>query len=319
MTDEGQPPKWVAWTAPWVRRLPRGRYRAMNWLCRRPPAPFSLRWPRELGGFVTSCDLRDSIAREVCFTGRYEPAETALLNSILKPGMIFVDVGANWGYFTLLAAGKVGPSGRVLSLEPDPRLFRLLEANAKRNRLDQIQAVAVAASDREGEITLLGFDESGGNFGLSRVTTAEESVSASANSAALTFQVPTRTLDRLLTDHCVETVDLMKMDIEGAEGLALRGLASGLAARRIQRLLLEIHPRQLQELGTPVEDALAILPEAGYQAWSIRHDSEARRTAAYSRRLDPHRLLRKLDDGRVQASMLDDWPHWLWTAPGVSI
>src|SRR5262245_56723365 len=119
-------PPWVRLAARVIRRLPAGRYRAMNQIHRLSQSAFWMRSPKRLGGWSFQCDLRDSIAREVCFTGRYEPQETALVQAILKPGMSFVDVGANWGYFTLLAAHKVGVKGRVVSLEPDPRLFPVL-------------------------------------------------------------------------------------------------------------------------------------------------------------------------------------------------
>jgi tRNA G37 N-methylase Trm5 len=128
-----------------------------------------MRLPEELGGGFFRCDLRDSIAREVCFTGRYEPQETALVRALLGPGMSFVDVGANWGYFTLLAAHQVGRSGRVISLEPDPRLFPVLADNIAVNHLSQVTALQVAAGSESGSLTLAGFDEAGDNFGLSRV------------------------------------------------------------------------------------------------------------------------------------------------------
>ena len=88
-----------------------------------------MRLPDSLGGFTFICDVRDSLMREVCFTGMYEPQETLLAQQLLRRGMTVVDVGANWGYFTLLAAHLVGNRGRVLSLEPDPRMFRLLQQN----------------------------------------------------------------------------------------------------------------------------------------------------------------------------------------------
>src|SRR5437879_6727642 len=83
--------------------------------------------------------------------------------------MCFVDVSANWGYFSLLAAHLVGASGRILSLEPDPRLFSLLQTNLALNRLGQVQALQTAAGASAGWLTLAGFDETQGNFGISRV------------------------------------------------------------------------------------------------------------------------------------------------------
>ena len=107
-------PAWVRLMAKVIPKLPAGRYKAIHRLCRRPPSAFLMYMPEEMGGYAFHCDLRDGISREVCFTGYYEPQETALVRSILRPGMSFVDVGANWGYYTLLAANLVGSKGRVL-------------------------------------------------------------------------------------------------------------------------------------------------------------------------------------------------------------
>ena len=90
-------PRWVSLASRVIRNLPAGRYRLTNWLCRNRIAPFWARMNNTLGGHFFSCDVRDTIAREVCFSGRYEPQETALVQRLLQPGMSFLDVGANWG------------------------------------------------------------------------------------------------------------------------------------------------------------------------------------------------------------------------------
>lgn len=146
-------PAWVRLAAVVIRHLPAARYRIMHRLCRQPPPSFLMSMPEDAGGYSFYCDLRDTISREVCFAGQYEPQETALVRSILRPGMSFVDIGANWGYFTLLAASLVGPDGIVLSLEPDPRLFPILQENLKRNHLDQVTALQVAAARDSGTLT----------------------------------------------------------------------------------------------------------------------------------------------------------------------
>src|SRR5437867_7825119 len=160
----------------------------MNRICPHSLEAFWMRPPQALGGWGFRCDLRDSIAREVCFTGRYEPQETALVRAILRPGMTFLDVGANWGYFTLAAAHLVGETGRVVSLEPDPRLFAVLRANLADNRLGHVVALPVAAAEQPGWLTLAGYDEEDGNFGLSRLVTR-------AATGARAFRVAARPLD----------------------------------------------------------------------------------------------------------------------------
>src|SRR3954470_5617129 len=111
------PPLWVRALAAGVPHMPVGRYWMVNQLRHGPAPPFMMRLPQRLGGFLYECDQRDSVAREVCYTGWYEPQETQLASRILGPGDVFVDVGANWGYFSLIAAHWVGGTGRVIAFE----------------------------------------------------------------------------------------------------------------------------------------------------------------------------------------------------------
>ena len=255
-----------------------------------------------------ACDLRDGIAREVFFTGGYGPQETALLGAVLRPGGTFVDVGANWGYFTLLGAHRVGSSGRVIALEPDPRLFALLQGNVAENGLRQVAALPIAAAEREGTVTLAGHDPEQGNWGLS-------SLLADAATAAERFAVRGRRVDEVLDEQGTAQVELLKMDIEGAELLALGGMADGLARGRYRRVLLELHPTLHPRGAALAGDVAAAFRAAGYRGWSVDHSPAATRRAAYARGVDARAFLRPLV---ADASSGDDaWPHQLWAAPGV--
>jgi FkbM family methyltransferase len=218
-----------------------------------------------------------------------------------------VDVGANWGYFTLLAAGLVGPRGRVLSLEPDPRLYARLTANLQRNDLGHVTACPVAAADQAGTLRLAGFDEQAGNWGLSRLT---------EQPAATTFAVRSCPVDALLDELGIGEVELLKMDIEGAEDLALRGMRAGLDRQRYRRILLEVHPTLLADRGLGVAAVLEPLQAAGYRAWRIDHSAEATRRAAYARTLDPATFLCPLEGAEALG---DSWPHLLWESPSVGV
>ncbi|MFN7922000.1 MAG: FkbM family methyltransferase [Bryobacteraceae bacterium] len=299
-------PAWVPPAASIIKRLPAGRYRAIEAICKNAPAPFWRKMPASRGAFEFVCDLRDSISREACFTGRYEPQETAILEAILAPGMTFVDIGANWGYFTLLACQLTGPEGRVISFEPDPRLFARLAANLARNGLRQATALPVAAAAEEGTLTLSGFEEQGDNYGLSRIV---EGAAAGANS----FRVRARPVDSALDDAGVGSVDLVKMDIEGAEDMALEGMAGGLERQRYRRILLELHPALLAERGRTAREVLDRLQRSGYYAYRIDHSPEAARQSAYARAIRAKEFLRPLG---AQES-LDSWPHVLLVGGGV--
>jgi FkbM family methyltransferase len=297
-----RPPLWVSAATTVLRQLPAGRYRAASWLSRRPGRPFVARLPVSLGGLRFRCDLQDAIAREVCFTGRYEPQETALLLALLPPGGTFLDVGANWGYFTLVGAVRIGPSGRVVGLEPDPRLFSVLVANLRLNRLDHALALPLAAAASPGLAVLRGYDEAGGNRGLSRIVDS---------GPAGDFTVSTTDLDSLADRIGLERADVVKIDVEGAERQVLEGMRRGLRARVYRHILLELHPT----LAGPGELASAVnlLRNAGYTGWAIDHSPAGARRAAYRRHLVPADLLRPMGDGRLPD---DPWPHMLWTCAG---
>jgi FkbM family methyltransferase len=292
-------PLWVRATRPIVRTLP-GRYRAVHWICEGRTDRFVADFPSGGSGLRFVCDLRDGIAREVCFTGRYGPQETRLLRHFLTPGMTFVDVGANWGYFTLLAASLVGPRGRVLALEPEPRLFGLLEQNLRLNDLEHVTAIRAAASDRRSNKILHAFEEDGGNWG--------ESSLALAPPGALSAEVEGCPLDAAAARADLTTIDLVKIDVEGHELQVLAGMSEGLESGRYRRLIVEWHPAALPSPITALERAFDSLENAGYRGWWIDHTLAATRSAAYG---GPVRLY------PVHAGGFDDaWPHTLWIAAG---
>jgi FkbM family methyltransferase len=303
------PPPWIAWSAEVVRRMPRAKYRAMNWLCRRPVPAFVARLPGSPSGLVFACDVRNALAREVFFTGRYEPQETALIGRLLGPGGVFVDVGAHWGYFSLRAADLVGPSGRIVAVEADPRIHATLARNVELNRLPHATAVHAAAAAESGTLVLAGFDEAQDNWGLSRVVGHDDGARGAAS-----FEVPARALDELLDELGVGAVDLVKMDIEGAEAMAVRGMRAGLGAGRYRRVLLELHPNELRSHGHDPGDVVAALAGAGYRGWTIDHSAATSRRAAYGRLARLEEILRPFDP----SAPLDAWPHLLWEAPGVA-
>ena len=293
-----------------IRRLPVGRFRIMNLLAK------GINWPvfaapamAENRGCELVFDLRDSIARELYFTGSYEPQETLLVKATLCEGMTFLDVGAHLGYFTALAAYIVGNRGRVISLEPDPRMFAKLKWIADRNQLSQVTPIQVAAAENEGILKLEGFDESAGNYGLSKLA------DGNADGQCI-FDVRAASIDRILDDLGVYQVDLVKMDIEGAEQLAIRGMSKGLSAHRYRNIIIELHPQTLQQRGVQVEDVLVLLERSGYRGWRIDHSPSRNRQASYSRNISAASLIADAYKGE---QIKDDWPHMLWLAPDVKL
>src|ERR1700739_2290572 len=141
------------------------------------------------------------------FRENYE-SELGYLRTILSPGKTFVDVGANLGIYTLAASRIVGPSGRVIAFEPSLESFPILKENISLNAFENVVAVRVALSDKTGEAFLYHGSDAGKNA-LGSDPCAEPKGEA----------VATQSLDEALQQLSVETVDVIKMDVEGAEQL----------------------------------------------------------------------------------------------------
>jgi FkbM family methyltransferase len=202
-------------------------------------------------GFDMSLDLAQFVDRTIYCTGEWEPLETQLIKQVLCPGDTFVDVGANIGYFTLLASRLVGPTGRVCAIEANAATFALLQANLELNRCSNVDAHLLAAGESAGFATVVSSDA--GNAGGDH---AEFAAEAQAGSVAA------NRLDWLLADA---VVDLIKLDIEGAEAKAIRGAAGLLRRKQAPDLIFEFTPRFLQRAGDDPAELLQFLKLAGYR------------------------------------------------------
>jgi FkbM family methyltransferase len=278
-----------------LRLLRRGRYSLLASGAQRH-GRFVARLARDLGGVRFHCDLADEIAREACMTGYYEPPVTRLFQAYVPPGAIVVDAGANWGYFTLLAAHAAGATGRVIALEPDPRQFASLEANVALNGFTWVTPLRAAAASEAGRLTLSGYGEDERNRGVSRIEAGP--------GGGPRFDVEAISIDEVTDPY--SSIDLVKIDVEGAEDLVLKGMARGLAARRYKAIVLELHPRLLRERGIDAASVNATLAAHGYRAATIDLSP-----AAYRRASRPGVEVASLL--RPEAAWNDtDWPHLLW-------
>ena len=186
----------------------------------------------------------------------YEPEMGETLQRYLQPGGTFVDIGANEGFFTVQASRIVGPSGRVLAVEPQGRLQEVILKNLELNGLRNVTLVRSAVSDRQGEAELhISPSTNTGSTGLSQSTRYRVPHEA----------VPVNTLEGILNQHGIEKVDLMKMDIEGFEYEALTGAEKLLKSKRIRALALEMHPELMRGRGKGPERLEALLAQSGYR------------------------------------------------------
>jgi FkbM family methyltransferase len=145
--------------------------------------------------------------------GSYEPGVAAIFSRYVKPGMSVVDIGANIGYFTMLSASLVGPSGLVMAVEPNPENIKALEASRRVNGFDQVLVIQAAAGRQTGLLAL--------NVSHSNGMTGDLPVKLDAIFGA--HPVPCFALDAILPKD--QRINLVKIDTEGAELNALIGLS----------------------------------------------------------------------------------------------
>lgn len=192
------------------------------------------------------------IGARIALRRSYEPHVARELRALLRPGLSVIDLGANIGYYTMLAAARVGPAGRVAAFEPGPSNAALLARSAAANGFRNVTLFPCAAAGAATVVDLL-LDDSNGRL-----------VGAGTPGA---LRVQAVSLDALLGPGY--PVDLIKMDIEGAEGLALAGMRRLIAARR-PIIVSEFSPAALRAVSR-VEPAeyLARLRAPGYDLFVI--------------------------------------------------
>ncbi|MFH8363307.1 FkbM family methyltransferase [Streptomyces anulatus] len=209
---------------------------------------------------VTTSDV---IQRFQYLFGEWEPNLSAFLRDRLRPGDTFIDVGAHRGAFSLLASHAVGPHGRVVAIEPSPQFHDELTDAATDNRRTNIQAVCSAVSDSRGTLTL--YLEDPANLGHTTAVRPRHVHSA--------VDVPTAPLADLVTAAELATTRIIKIDVEGAEAAAIRGLLPRLDDLRDDaELVVEVTPRLLAKQGESAADIIETLREHGFHAYTLTND-----------------------------------------------
>jgi FkbM family methyltransferase len=211
------------------------------------------------GVFIRLADTSE-IERGIVRQGCFEPETVEIFDSLLAPGMTVLDAGANIGQYTLIAAHAVGPKGHVHAFEPTPRVAAQLRANIALNRFENVTVNEVALSDATGEALLYCTDP--GSPGTNTIMSPQEDVCSS-------IKVPAQRLDDYLRERRLKGVDVMKLDIEGAELLALRGAQELLLGPSAPVIVLEVNPRTLALSGTSADEVLGLLSDCGYSCRPI--------------------------------------------------
>jgi FkbM family methyltransferase len=207
--------------------------------------PFGARW------------IRRHDALEIpLFADAFEKEELVFVERFLRPGMTVLDIGANQGLYTLLASQCVKPSGRVFSFEPSPRERRALRLNVALNvcRNVAIQGLALGSQETTADLFVVKDFETGCNSLRPPI----------ANSETYPVRVRVTTLDTWLQTKGIQSVDFIKLDVEGAELEVLKGAKRFLERRPGPVILAEVHDVRTGPWGYHAKEILMQLRGAGY-------------------------------------------------------
>jgi FkbM family methyltransferase len=214
-------------------------------------------------GLWMQLDIRELVQETRLLEGIWEPMTTRYVCDSLAPGQVFLDIGANAGYFSLLASRCVGESGRVLAVEPNPAMVKQLRQNTERNGLTNIAIAEAACSDSLEDRNL--YVANAYNTGLS---------SLSRDNLAWTksVKVTCTTVDLPVEKYGLHRVDLVKIDVEGAELQVLRGMTTVLKRLR-PRIIIELIPSLLEGFSTTVAAINEFLAAFHYRTLSLEEHS----------------------------------------------
>jgi len=203
-------------------------------------------------------DPDDSVSRTLLETGQWEPETWGIVKKYLPAGGTFVDVGAHIGVYSLKAAQAMGSQGHVIAIEPNPETVQKLRDNIQASGDNNIAVQPVACSDSETDLDL---------FAAARSNTGETSLSranaAQAGTVRAVYHVHARPLDAILEAAGVARVDVVKIDVEGAEMLVLKGARQTLA-RYSPVISVELIDRQLKSMGSSIAEVTEFLRSQGY-------------------------------------------------------
>jgi len=203
---------------------------------------------------------KEDVLSEVIYAGSFEWAEKEWVKSFLKPNFVFYDIGANIGFYTLIAAKIVGTNGKVYAIEPSLNTYKKLTENVSANSTicSQIETFQIAASDKAGENEI---------YVSNSDLHAWNSIAKPANASQFTLEkIKTQTIDELVVSNNWRPPDLIKIDVEGWEKFVLDG-AKKIILKYAPALIIEFTKENLMRTETSYETVKNQLKEMGYDLY----------------------------------------------------
>lgn len=214
----------------------------------------------QVGAYTVAFNLRDDIQREMYF-GIYEPVVSNFLINSLRHGDVFFDVGSNIGYFSVLASSIIGEFGQVHSFEPIEENHKELEFTINQNKIKNITANNVAVGPKNGEMTLYTGSKKIANSGWASLVKTDRRPDP--------VIVNMLSLDEYININNIKRIDMIKMDIEGAEFDALLGAEKLLSLHNGVQIICEINPFLLNRRNMNSTSITHLLADYGYKIYIL--------------------------------------------------
>ena len=232
-------------------------------------------------GSLMACDVSDLIQTYIYYFGVWEPNLTAFLQRRLRCGDGFIDVGANIGYFSLLASTKVGHKGKIVAIEASAKIYGEMVANVLRNNVTNIRMVNAAASDHHGIVTL--YCGAPGNQGSTTMLN-EFGGAGTSRVAAIPF-------DELLSPEELACARIVKIDIEGAELPVLERIWARIRDFREDiEFVVELDPLAILRAGSSTDMVIERFRLMGFQCYSLDNEFVLSRYRTTIETVPPTRL-----------------------------
>lgn len=198
--------------------------------------------------------LKSAIGRSL-FSGSFEKSEVKFVQRSLKPGDIFLDVGANAGFYTIIAAKQVGETGHVYAFEPSPRELKLLRHNLQINKLGNVTIVERAVSNAE-ERTQFAISQDGAMNSLLKTEHHLQKIQDWQT-------IESTTLDSFVREFNVASINFIKVDVEGAEKLVFEGASRILSSKNKIIVLFEASDSNIVSFGSSAKEMISELLSQG--------------------------------------------------------
>lgn len=206
-----------------------------------------------IDGHIMFLDDKDSL--DLSIYNVYEPLETEFLKKEVKSGDVVLDIGANIGYYTLIFARAVGQGGMVYAFEPNPTNFSLLKKNIEINGYTNVVLIQKAVSNTTGKLKLYLSETNKGDHRI--YDSGEERVSLEVECVAIDDYFA----------NCRKRIDLIKMDVQGSEGLVIKSMPALL--QKDIKIISEYWPEGLKKTGIDPIAYLQMLQDYGFELYEI--------------------------------------------------